>query len=59
MNILITGTSKGIGRETALYFLSKGHVYGIDILESSIKILTIIIILQIYQRTKHCLNYLQ
>lgn len=38
MNILITGTSKGIGRETALYFLSKGHeVYGIDILESSIQ----------------------
>ena len=38
MNILITGTSKGIGRETTLYFLSKGHeVYGIDILESSIQ----------------------
>lgn len=38
MNILITGTSKGIGQETALYFLSNGHtVYGIDILGSSIQ----------------------
>lgn len=37
MNILITGTSKGIGKELANHFINKGHyVYGIDILESSI-----------------------
>lgn len=37
MNILITGTSKGIGRSTAIKFLNEGHiVYGIDRLDSSI-----------------------
>lgn len=36
-NVLITGTSRGIGRATALLFLSKGYkVYGFDIRESSI-----------------------
>ena len=32
MNILITGTSSGIGRATALLFLERGHnVFGLDI----------------------------
>lgn len=32
MNILITGSSSGIGRESALLFLQKGHrVFGVDI----------------------------
>lgn len=36
MNILITGTSSGIGEETALLFLRKDHeVYGLDIKEQS------------------------
>lgn len=38
MNVLITGTTSGIGRATALKFLSEGHkVWGIDIKESSIE----------------------
>lgn len=38
MNILITGTSTGIGRSIAMKFLEESHtVYGIDILESTIK----------------------
>ena len=38
MKILITGTSSGIGKETALKFLSMGHkVIGIDVKKSSIK----------------------
>lgn len=37
MNILITGSAKGIGKRVALYFLDKGfEVYGIDLLPSSI-----------------------
>lgn len=37
MRLLITGTSKGIGRTIALYFLDKGYeVVGLDILKSSI-----------------------
>ncbi len=37
MNVLITGTSSGIGKATAELFLSKGYiVYGLDILSSSI-----------------------
>ena len=37
MNVLITGTTSGIGRATALKFLCEGHkVIGIDIKESSI-----------------------
>lgn len=37
MKVLITGSSKGIGKAIALKFLSKNHqVYGIDILPSSI-----------------------
>ena len=37
MNILITGTSSGIGRAAALEFLNNGHnVFGIDIKTSSI-----------------------
>ena len=37
MNILITGTSNGIGRATALLFLERGHnIYGIDIQASTI-----------------------
>ena len=38
MNILVTGTSKGIGQKIAQKFLLEGHVvYGLDILDSSIK----------------------
>lgn len=37
MNILITGTSQGIGRAIAMLFLTNGHtVYGLDRKESSI-----------------------
>lgn len=37
MNILITGTSKGIGRAVAMKFLESGHtVLGLDILPSTI-----------------------
>ena len=37
MKVLITGTSRGIGRETALKFLIMGHtVYGMDVLDSTI-----------------------
>ena len=38
MKILITGSSKGIGLNTAKYFLNKGFdVYGIDLLPSAIE----------------------
>lgn len=38
MNVLISGTSSGIGRASALYFLDKGHrVYGIDRKSSTIE----------------------
>ena len=37
MKVLITGSSSGIGRATAIKFLDEGHkVYGIDVKESSI-----------------------
>ena len=37
MKVLITGTSRGIGRETALKFLKMGHmVYGMDVMDSTI-----------------------
>ena len=37
MKVLVTGTSKGIGREIAIKFLNMGHmVYGFDILKPSI-----------------------
>lgn len=38
MNVVITGSSKGMGREIALKFLANGHiVYGIDIQASTIE----------------------
>lgn len=38
MRVLITGTSRGIGRETALLFLERGHsVFGLDISSLSIE----------------------
>lgn len=38
MNVVITGSSKGMGREIALKFLTNGHiVYGIDIQPSTIE----------------------
>ncbi len=38
MNILITGTTSGIGRATAIKFLNEGHtVWGFDCQESSIE----------------------
>lgn len=38
MNVLITGTSSGIGQTTALYFLKKGHnVTGFDVSPSTIE----------------------
>lgn len=38
MNIVISGTSRGIGRETALKFLKEGHtVYGFDLREASLQ----------------------
>ncbi len=38
MKVIITGSSSGIGRETALLFLERGfEVYGIDVKEDSIK----------------------
>lgn len=38
MNVLITGTSSGVGRETAIKFLEQGfNVYGLDIKESTIE----------------------
>ena len=38
MNVLITGTSSGIGKGTAQYFLKEGHqVYGFDKKESAIE----------------------
>ena len=37
MNVLITGTTQGIGRAIATHFLQKGHtVWGIDRQEASI-----------------------
>ena len=36
--ILVTGSSRGIGKACALRFLFEGYeVYGLDLLESSIK----------------------
>ncbi len=38
MNVLITGTSSGIGKAAAQFFLQKGHqVYGFDRKESAIQ----------------------
>lgn len=37
MNVLITGTCRGMGRETAIKFLNEGHtVIGLDLYESTI-----------------------
>ena len=37
MNVVVTGSSSGMGREIALKFLTTGHtVYGLDIKESTI-----------------------
>lgn len=37
MKVLITGTSCGIGRAAAIYFLGRGHeVYGVDVLPGTI-----------------------
>ena len=37
MNVLITGTSNGVGKAAARKFLAEGHnVFGIDIKEATI-----------------------
>ena len=38
MNVLITGTSSGVGRESAIKFLREGFiVYGLDVNKSTIE----------------------